>query len=119
MEKILILVNTGVPAVIAGIIPMLQASLLEATAQTHGVILIAKTSVPTLMELTVTTTIPIMKMDHTALPTVGQIPQVNTVQLVLEVMMHQATGTKYAMKLEMVTRVPQKELSRKILGKLM
>jgi hypothetical protein len=118
MDTTLILMNTGVLVVAAGIIPMLQATLLEATAQAHGVILIAMTSVPTMMELSVTTAQQIMQMDHTLLPTVGETAQVTTVQLVLEVQMQQATGSKNVLKLETITRAPQKELSKKILGKL-
>jgi hypothetical protein len=108
MDTLLILMNTGVPAIVAGIIPMLQAFLLEATAQAHGVILIAMTSVPTMMVLTVTTAQHITLMDHTLLTAVGEIAQENTAQLVLEVKMQQATGSKIVLKLEVITKVHKK-----------
>jgi hypothetical protein len=119
MDTMLILAIPGVPPLIPGGIPILTVSPLEATAQAHGIITIAWSSVPTMMVLSLATNQPGTQIGHhTLLPIVGEIAQVTTAQNVLEAMMQQACGTKNVLKLKVKTNLPQKQLSMKTLSKL-
>jgi hypothetical protein len=96
-----------------GCILMLREKLVEVPVKTHGATIITRTIVLTKMVLSLVIHQPGVKMELTILPTVGEIAQLNTAQFVLEAMMQQACGSKIVLKLEVITKFPQKQLSRK------
>jgi hypothetical protein len=118
MDTVIVMMNTGEIAIVAGTTKVQQEMLLEATVVRHGVTIIAVTIVLTLMEIGVAGIQPGMKMDLTIQTPAGEITMVHGAHLVLQVQMQQATGLKNELKLEMKTKVPQKELSSKILRML-
>jgi hypothetical protein len=118
MDTVIVMMNTGEIAIVAGTTKVQQEKKVEATVVHHGATIIAVTIVLTIMETGVAGIQPGMKTDLTVQTTAGEITMVHGAHLVVEVQTQQATGLKNVSKLEMSTKVPQKALSMKILPML-
>jgi hypothetical protein len=74
MEKIFALVLYGETVTMSGIILILWGKLLEVSVGIHTARILPVTIVLTRMEISTLMNIPLMKMEVTMLPSVGEIP---------------------------------------------